>query len=282
MYYEIWIDVLFVMNAWIDFLLLRLINRILRGSATPGRSMAGACIGALGVCLLACFPAAPIVNTILVHVALNTIMVRFGCNLKQVKNMLAGVLLLYGTAFLMGGFLQMIRRYTGTNSIKILLLAGLAGYGVFSAGMEIYARYIAHKNRIYKVWLYANGKCKEAAALLDTGNHLRDPINGKPICIVEITMLEELYSAKTMEQLRHFHDGWELQEEIRKMRPHFVPFTSLGCSDGMALAVTIDYLCLEGQRIQKVIPRPVIAFSRENSSLSKDYQVILHPNLIDS
>ncbi len=282
MYYEIWIDILFIVNAWIDFFLLRLVNYLLRGTATPIRSMFGACIGASIVCFLTCLPMTPIVNTLLVHVVGNTIMVRFGCNLKKIKTLCAGVLLLYGTTFLMGGFLQMMQRAVGVIRVEEILLFGVIGYVVLIFCMRRYSRYITQQENTYKVWIYANGKCKEITAFLDTGNHLYDPLTRKPVCIMKSTLLEELCSATTMEHLRKFQAGMEFEEEIIKLLPHYIPFVSLGCPDGMTLAVTIDFLRLENQRIQKVITRPVIAFSEENSSFLGNYQMILHPNLIDS
>lgn len=282
MYYEIWIDILFIVNAWIDFLLLRFVNYLLRGTATPIRSMVGACIGASVICLLICFPGTPIMNTLLVHVVGNTVMVRFGCKLKRIKKLCAGVLLLYGSAFLMGGFLQLIQKYVRGIPTEGILFLGVVGYLLMRFGAHVYTKYNMHQEHVFKVWIYANGKCKEASAFLDTGNQLRDPVSGKPVCIVESTLLESLCSAGTIHKLRHFQTEGEFSEEILKLKPHYIPFTSLGCSEGMVLAVTIDFLCLENQRIQRVIAHPVIALSSENSSFFGNYQVILHPNLVDS
>ena len=44
MYYEFYIDVFFVVNLVMDFLLLRLVNRVLKGTATPLSSLAGAAL----------------------------------------------------------------------------------------------------------------------------------------------------------------------------------------------------------------------------------------------
>ena len=61
--------------------------------------------------------------------------------------------------------------------------------------------------------------------------------------------------------LKAFSKGADAQVCFEKLNPHFIPFTSLGCAGGLALAVTMDYLCLENQKVHKVIIRPVIAFS---------------------
>lgn len=281
MYYEIFIDVLFVINFLMDFFLLRLVNRLLHSSATLGRSLLGALIGAAGLCLLTVCPGSRMMNTILVHVVMNTLMVRFGCNLKKIRELCKGILVLYGFSFLMGGMLLLTWQYTGERGVQRLILSGSISYLLVAAGIRVYARSEKRADQTYTVWLYANGKCKEGTALLDTGNSLRDPVNGKPVCIAQRNLLEGLLTEDIMEELEHFGEGCP-GEDFGSLHPHFVPFSSLGCSQGMVLAVTLDYLCLEGRRIHKVIRRPVIAFSRENDPFMRDYQMILHPNLIDS
>ncbi|NCC42642.1 MAG: hypothetical protein EOM18_03465 [Clostridia bacterium] len=281
-YYEVFIDVLFIKNCVMDFFLLRLVNRLLRGSATLRRSLLGACIGAAGLCLLAIFPGSRLLNTILVHVVVNTMMVRFGCNIKKIRNLVKGVLLVYAASILLGGAQQLIQRYTLFQGVRIFVLSGTISYLLLAAGIRAYARAEKKADRIFKVRLYANGKCKEGTALLDTGNSLMDPISGKPVCIAEMAVLEAILPANINERLMEFGEGKICGNDFGNLKPHFIPFTSLGCSKGIVLAVTLDSMCLEGVKIHKEIIHPVIAFSRENSSFHGDYQVILHPNLINS
>lgn len=281
MYYEVFIDVLFVTNFVMDFFLLRLAGRLLHSSATLGRSLLGALMGAGGICLLALHPGSRILNTILVHVVINTLMVRFGCNLKKVRELCKGVLVLYAAGFLLGGMLLLFQRYTGTRGIRVLFLSGAISYLFLAAGIRAHTRAERKADRTYKVCLYANGKCKKGTALLDTGNGLTDPVSGKPVCIGQIGMLEGLLEEDTIRGLERFGEGYAVGE-FGNLHPHFIPFTSLGCSQGMTVAVTLDYLSLEGRRIHKVIRRPVIAFSGEKAPFLGDYQLILHPNLIDS
>lgn len=282
MYYEVFIDVLFVLNGIMDFFLLRLVNRLLHSSATLWRSFLGACIGAAGICLLALSPVSRVLNTILVHVVINTMMVRFGCKLNKIRELVKGVLLLYAASFLLGGLLTFLQRMTGTRGVRMFILLGTISYLFLAAGIRAYARSEKKADRTYKVWLYMNGKCKEGTALFDTGNSLTDPVSGKPVCVGTLRLMEELLPAATVEHLEAFWDGKAKEWDFGTLHPHFIPFSSLGCSQGLALAVTLDYLCLEGRKIHKVITRPVIAFSRESSSFGKDCQIILHPNLIDS
>ncbi|HIS26430.1 MAG TPA: sigma-E processing peptidase SpoIIGA [Candidatus Pullilachnospira intestinigallinarum] len=284
MYYEVFIDVLFVMNFVMDYFLLRLTCRLLGHSATWRRSLAGAAIGAAGICLPAIVPAGRLLNTILIHVVVNTIMVRFGCNLKKWREIAQGVLVLYGAGFLLGGMLLMLQRATGSRGVRAFFLLGTVSYMLLAAGIRVCSRAKRKRARIYRVWLYANGKCYEGFGLYDTGNQLWDPVCQKPVSIGDAVILNELFPSGVCQELRKFGEGEKPDNDalLCSLRPHFLPFRSVGCSRGTALAVTLDYLCVEGHKVHKVITRPVIAFSRESSSISGDYQVILHPNLIDS
>lgn len=281
-YYEVYLDVLFVVNFVMDVFLLRLTGRLLGCTATWRRSLTGALSGAAGICLMAVFPQSRTVNTILIHAVINTIMVRFGCNLKTWKETAQGILVLYGAGFLLGGMLLMLRRYTSSRGVCAFLLSGAVSYVLLAAAVWVSARAKRKRARIFRVWLYANGKCHEGCGLYDTGNQLADPSTGKPVCMGEFQILEDLLSGETLEDLKAFWRGSCREGNFGNLHPRFLPFAGAGCEQGIALAVTLDYLCVEGQEVHKVIVRPVIAFAGENSSFAGDYQVILHPNLIDS
>ena len=75
-YYEFYIDVFFVVNLVMDFLLLRLVNRVLKGTATPLRSLAGAVLGAAGICVITLLPlSSPYIRVLLSHGVLGILMV---------------------------------------------------------------------------------------------------------------------------------------------------------------------------------------------------------------
>ena len=281
MYYEVCLDVLFVLNMIMDFFLLRLVGLVLQKQVSRKRSLVGACLGAGGVCILILHPYNSLGNMILAYLVINTLMVRFGCNLKKIKDLLWGNILLYGVGFLMGGLVEFLWKMTGGTSVRIFFMIGGISYLILGTGLSVYEVYRKQTEKLFQFQLYANGKCKEGTALLDTGNSLKDTVSQKPVCIGETQLLEELLTEEMVKGLKNFSMGKESEVCFGSLNPRYIPFSSLGCSDGLAVAVTMDYLCLEGQKIHKVITHPVIAFSGKNNSFAGDYQMILHPNLIN-
>jgi len=165
------------------------------------------------------------------------------------------------------------------------LLAGTVCYLVYAAVLPRYREW-RKKSRIRcRVRLQMEGQITEVNAFFDTGNSLYDPIAQKPVSIIQKGTLEKLCDADTMEKLQEFQRGKAEKEpalSFRRMHPHFLAYSSLGCSCGLLVAVTLDAMYLENENVQKVIHAPVVAFSGEDSSAFGDCQMILHPNLIDS
>ncbi len=93
MYYEFYIDVFFVVNLFMDFLVLCLTNRILRGTARPWRALWGALAGAALISLF--FWTAKeinIINMLIFSLGTTLVMVRLGCGLRKGKELLTGFL----------------------------------------------------------------------------------------------------------------------------------------------------------------------------------------------
>lgn len=266
MYYEIFIDVFFLTNVILDYFLLRTVNRLLKCSATHFRSLIGSILGAFGVCLIIIWPEKHILlNTILVHVVINTIMVKFGCKINHWRRLVQGILVLYAASFLCGGMLLMLKRYVGAEGLLTFLFLSAISYLLITAGIQVYTYLKKRNSHIYEVVLYANGKQKKVKGLYDTGNRLTDPFNRKPVSIVDKSVAEELFP----------------EAVIEKFKPHYIPFKSVGCDHGVILVVTLDYLYLKREGADQVVNEPAIALAWENGLLSKDYQMILNPDLID-
>ena len=105
------------------------------------------------------------------------------------------------------------------------------------------------------------GRVRKLTALHDTGNTLRDPVNGRPVLVAEQAAVLELLPERDAAILREnsapeaamarLYDGGS--------RLHFtlLPFRSVGTESGLLLAVRSDYIALHRRRM----PRTLIALS---------------------
>ncbi|MGI6010534.1 MAG: sigma-E processing peptidase SpoIIGA [Ruminococcus sp.] len=267
MYYEIFIDVFFVTNMVMDYFLLRLVSRILGCSATHLSSLAGGAFGALALSLTIAFglPQRRFLNTILVHVVINTIMVKFGCKIKDWHKLLQGLLLLYLTSFLIGGVLSVIMRYFSRPGLWGFLFLAATSYLIITAAVLVYTRLKGKGTNLYEVVLYAGANCRKVTGFCDTGNRLRDSLTGKPVSVVEGRELKAL-----------LENG-----DLTPFYPRYIPFRSLGCDAGVILTVTLDSLTIKNGRKSRTVRHPVVALAKEGAAFMEGCQMILNPDLVD-
>ena len=283
MYYEFYIDVFFVVNLFMDFLVLCLTNRILRGSAKPWRALLGALAGALGISLF--FWLSKEINTVnilIFSIGMSFAMVWLDCRPCRGKELLAGVLACWGISFLLGGLLYALPPRAGKGSL-IFFTITFTAYWILNTGIRLF-KYLKGKAVLRcRVILETGGQKIELKGLLDTGNCLTDTDTGKPVCVMEKSRFSGMLEKKQQEALEKFcrmEDAGE--EEIRGMNPRYLPYTALGCERGILPVITADRLELfvEGRKIS--VPQPAIGLSSTPLSPYKNFEMIISPKILES
>ena len=126
MYYEVYVDILFLENLWMDAELLVLTAKLFRKPLHAGRILAAAIAGSLGACLLTigsewisragCFLGSLFLAVLMTAIA-------FGRE-KHFRLTVAG---LYLECFLMGGFLRYADQFYRLNGMVFLMAGSVAG-----------------------------------------------------------------------------------------------------------------------------------------------------------
>ena len=283
MYYEFYIDVFFVVNLFMDFLVLCLTNRILRGSAKPWRALLGALAGALGISLF--FWLSKEINTVnilIFSIGMSFAMVWLDCRPCRGKELLAGVLACWGISFLLGGLLYALPPRAG-KGILIFFTITFTAYWILNTGIRLFKYLKGKAVPRCQVILETGGQKVELKGLLDTGNCLRDMDTGKPVCVMEKNRFSGMLEKKQQEALEKFcrmEDAGE--EEIRGMNPRYLPYTALGCERGILPVITADRLELfvEGRKIS--VPQPAIGLSSTPLSPYKNFEMIISTKILES
>lgn len=97
------------------------------------------------------------------------------------------------------------------------------------------------------VELSYGGKTVNIMAFRDTGHHLRDPISGKEVLVVDSEVAKKL-TGLSQEQLNHPVDNLAKTVGLR-----LIPFRSVGCSAGFLLAVSAEKTVIGGNRKNCVV-----------------------------
>lgn len=283
MYYEFYIDVFFVVNLFMDFLVLCLTNRILQGTAKPWRALWGALAGALGISLFFWISKEiHAVNILIFSIGASFVMVWLGCGLHRGKELMAGVLACWGISFLLGGLLYALPSRTG-KGILIFFTITFTAYWILNTGIRLF-KYLKGKAVLRcRVILETGGQKIELKGLLDTGNCLTDTDTGKPVCVMEKSRFSGMLEKKQQDALESFCAMEDFGEgDAENLKPRFLIYTALGCERGLLPVVTADRLVIfwEGKKI--CLSQAAIGLSDAPLSPYGKFEIIISPKILDS
>lgn len=282
MSYEVYIDVVFVTNLLMDYFLLRIAGWILSCKKNRGRLLLAAAAGAIYSCVLLYIPAEDFLPAaILCHGACAYFMIRIGFGLKKGGLLVKAMVTLYLTAFLLGGFWEVLSSGWKMTVRTFFLFAFCAYFGL-SALIYITASLKIRMKHIYPITISYRGKVQSTYGFYDTGNLLMEPVSGKPVSVVCPEFLESILPEEIRESLKHIKEnqGEKESTQLEEIHPRFVPYRAVGKESGMLLAVTLEDLCIHTPKEVVHVANPVFAMSEEASALEKECKVLLNSKLL--
>ncbi len=162
----------------------------------------------------------------------------------------------------------------------LIFILGELGWGVVHRG-------IWEKLCLYLVEIEWDSQKVQLNALLDSGNHLYDPLTKLPVIIVEfasmkpflpqeiINFAKELTSLGGENSLDLLSDSW--QKRIR-----LLPFNSVGKTEGLLIGFRPDFLKIKEEGRERLIKGNHIVIGLCDHSLSTEgtFQALLPPTIL--
>ncbi|MGC4018031.1 MAG: sigma-E processing peptidase SpoIIGA [Muricomes sp.] len=259
MYYELYIDVLFLVNFMMDSLLLLTVNQMLKCPTTHGRIYLGGALGSGLTCAVIAVPLPAAVKFIIFHVVINTIMIKTGLRVKGKRQFLKAFGLLYIASFLFGGILQAIHPYVRIGSLFFASAVGC--YYLIKGIWRFLTAQKELQKKICEITLYTDAGEKKVNALIDTGNGLKDSVSREPVSVVDKALAKSI-----------------LTDEDVKNGFHYIPYRTVG-KESIMPVFRIRRMCVHLEK-EQWIENPVIGVCEERVSEQEEYQMILNPDLL--
>lgn len=264
MYYEIYIDSLFLLNFTMNLYLLMLVNASLGRPATRLRLTGGAVLAGIGYCLMFLLPLPFMVMKILVAaVAVNSAILcwtfrpgTFRAFLKILERMV-----LY--AFLMGGIFWLLANHVRFFRARMFTVTGITACGGILWLVLSYEMARRRKKAdlpCKAVILGKNGNRITVDAIVDTGNCLTEPISGKPVSVLDRESFNRLFEKEP--------DGFRA-----------IPYHSVGCDRGIMKGYEVPEIIVEQDGITKSCLNVYVGVSEIPLSAGSGYRMLLHPAL---
>ena len=267
-YYKLYIDSVFFIQFVMNLYLLSITGKVLKCTATHRRMIPGALLGAGMICLVILFP----VWNLRIRLAFGVIpvsmsMIRFVFAIRPLSRLVKSSIVMGVCGFFMGSVvLWLTGRFTwmGRRQYGIWAVA-FCGYISYRFLQFLLRKLRREKeNNLKEIRIPIGEKNIHMKALLDTGNHLCEPVNGAPVCVI---------SESAAGDFRDFF----LPEKY-----HAIPYRSIGKKRGILDAYELPELVIEDTYREICCKRVIVAICNTGISQDSLYQMILHPQLMEN
>lgn len=272
MVYHLYIDVVFMINLLMNTTVLLIVKKLLNMRSPGFRIILGAGIGALWSCLIAVFPILPIpIEFLATCLGIGSLMVKTAFATKGWRSLAKGVLVLYLATVTLGGTMFALFRQGRLGYELLRMMSGLQTQSLplvifllLTAGSILGGRYLwmtllevrRQRQNLYQVSLAFGNHILEVTGLLDTGNHLYEPVSRRPVHVVSQKVWDGFY------------------EEGRPIC--MIPYHTIGTEEGMMQGMFLDSMEIKGEQEQRSIIKPLIAVSPHPLARDGEYEILLH------
>lgn len=262
MSYELYIDAFFLLNFFTDTLLLLLLRKLLKCTATHLRIFLGGLFGAVAACILLLLPGIPAWGKLFAgYGAVSIAMIKISFCRMRWKQLLHAAVCLYALAFFTAGGILLLTARIPALQEKAGMQTVCAGFLLLYGMISFLERYKRKKGKFVKVSLFWHEKEIALKALIDTGNSLFEPITGKPVSIVEQSVLLEALGKIPAKGLL------------------VIPYHSIGKRSGILPGYEMTKLIIFGENETIEIEKPMVGLFDGRLSTASAYRMILHPTL---
>jgi len=179
---------------------------------------------------------------------------------KTLEGCLRAAMAYAACACLLGGGMTAAAMHGMQTFGQVLLSALLTGG---ASMLWLWKEKQENRKKLYTVCLQEQDKKLQIKALLDSGNSLWDPLGKLPVCVVTKRVIRTL----------------GLEERPERYRA--IPYHSVGKMHGMLSGWTVENMYIRWKGQELVCPKAVLAVSENSLSLQADYDMLLHPALLE-
>ncbi|MDR0819675.1 MAG: sigma-E processing peptidase SpoIIGA [Oscillospiraceae bacterium] len=240
----VYIDSLFLLNLAVNYLLMLATAKICALKIRKLRFLLGAAFGA-AYAALTVIPGVPAVISLLpVRIAVGVVLalIAFGAEQRFGKH----IIVFFAMAACFAGASMIV----GIVSFKSVLLIAACSYALLTAALKFAAaRREPFTGLSVDLSVSLNGKTAKFKVLRDTGNSLRDPLNGTILPTVNYGEVAELFTPEVKAVLGSTRPATDKFTELSKLplTVKLIPYRAVGTNRGLLICFKADSVTADGE-----------------------------------
>lgn len=296
----IYLDAVWLLNFFLDWMILMLTQSFSKSQNHRLRIMIGAAVASLLVPLNLFYPAS-LWTTPIGKALFSIIIVLSAFGFRNIRLFLRQILLFYFVTFAMGGGLFGLYYFLNqqilvSNGVIVTYQTGF-GDGVswlfVCIGFPIV--WIFTKKRMdnlivqqmkydemIPVSICIRNTIKETIALIDSGNQLVDPITKQPVVVCDQAFMQHWFQPEEWDLMKKASEELCFDEipEHWKDRIRLIPYQGVGGSSTFMIVLKPDWIQLSIKDQQLSINRVLIGLQFGQLSPDDSYHCLMHPHLL--
>lgn len=294
-------DIIFIINMIMNFIILYITGKLTKNNPSIIKLIFGSTIGNIYMLVLI-FPSLEFLLSISMKIFLSLMMIIVTFFPNKIKDFVKVLGYFYIVSFMIGGGAFGLFYFIDINSVFsnelfvfnqilvpwwILFISVIFVYILIKVSWVIVHKKLLKEKELVPLTIFYEDKFLVVKALIDTGNDLKDPFSKNPVIVVEYKAVKNILS-KELQNIINYGLKGNLQEAINNLtkysfssRFRVIPFTSIGCSEGLMIGFRPDKIKVETIENKIVVKQAIIGVY--DSELSKDgeYNALLHPELLN-
>ncbi|WP_242144481.1 MULTISPECIES: sigma-E processing peptidase SpoIIGA [unclassified Bacillus cereus group] len=295
----VYADIVWLLNACIDFLLLLLTATVLKKRIKRWRLVLGALIGST-IVIFAFTPFSSMMTHPIMKLLYSLCIVYATFGFSNFRDYAQTVFTFYFVTFMVGGGLIGTHFFLQTNEmVNGLVQSQSISYGDPVSWMFVVVGfpiiYYFSKKRIenvevtkihYDQIIKVNIKLAENEivldGLIDSGNQLHDPLTKTPVMVIHISCLEhclptwlteQVYAKTEVPQIPEDDSGWAT-------RLRLIPFRAVGIDHQFLWAIKPDIVHVQHEGRNIIVNKVLLGLNTQRFSTNGEYQCIVHPKML--
>jgi stage II sporulation protein GA (sporulation sigma-E factor processing peptidase) len=305
LYFEVYPDIIFVLNFIIDFILLYLVKKINRKDSSLKRRLFASAFGAASIASLSFFPwISAGIRFLLINICSAVVMLYIAFGRMRKVDLLKQAITLYLITYFLGGLINSVYYHTNFrlylirfgNSIvfsniswRFVIIIVLMVIPITVLILWIFRIYQSSLRETLDTEIVWGERSIHTRGLVDTGNCLYDPIFKKPVIILEKTLLGELLEPELLKEFDSIKSFMEAdspaaedlgEESSHTLNIRLIPYKSIGKPQGMMLGFVLDKVVIYKGKDTVCNEKVTAAICDNHLSTKEEYHVILHKELL--
>ena len=281
MYYELYIDIFFIVNIIIDYIVLSVLKKVLNLEGGKIRRIAAAVMGSALLCLylvtdLRFFKPA----YLFVYIITGVIMIFISFKIVSVYGFIKVIISFYIISFCLNGiFNQLIY---GIDYFWQILMWTIFIYIIFCGVRAMFNLNKRREKTLCEVKIVIGNNEVKTSGIWDTGNCLISPYHNRGVSIIEYEICKPYFNDDIKYNIEILSGKRNRDKDIENKncdnystRVFAVPYKTISSSDGILPVIQVERLCIKkgGENIE--YNKALIGIVDGTLSQKGDYHMIL-------